>query len=586
MKAETPSTPTFRALLCAVSIILTLCSAAYSHAAEPQTSDDGHCAYFQPGEKQVFWGDLHVHTGYSLDAWGFGTSTTPAQAYAFAKGDTINLADGRKVALQRPLDFMAVTDHAEWFDLLYICTDPQWADVSYCSTMTEKNNPTDGIQVFGEYVIPTITKAKPAPTELCESNKEGCLTAKDHQWGRSQVQTHAANDPCTFTSFAGFEWSATPDFSHNHRNVIFANEQVTAEALDYLSYPTPLKLWRELDRQCTVSEGCDVIVIPHNTNMGDGKSFDVETESNATLSLRARFERLVEIHQEKGNSECLSAFNSSDEDCSFEQYLTLNSALTTADKYSKEQWEKMRSTYVRNLLLRGLSAYEASGNARVNPLQLGVIGSTDNHAATGGFVEEDQWPGSVFGFGDFDRSMTRVNFNPGGLVGVWAEENTRPSIFGALKRREVYATSGPRIRARLFASNEPIPCEAPQGIPMGGELDPATTNPYFLIQTQYDETPITRIEVIKGELVDGAAKETVQRVWEDAAGALDLCIAWQDRDFNSASPTFWYVRVLEAPTPRWSEHRCLAAGRCDDFPAARKTIQERAWTSPVWYLPN
>jgi hypothetical protein len=112
----------------------------------------------------------------------------------------------------------------------------------------------------------------------------------------------------------------------------------------------------------------------------------------------------------------------------------------------------------------------------------------------------------VFGFGDFDRSMTRVNFNPGGLVGVWAEENTRPSIFGALKRREVYATSGPRIRARLFASNEPIPCEAPQGIPMGGELDPATTNPYFLIQTQYDETPITRIEVIKGELVDGAAK--------------------------------------------------------------------------------
>ena len=481
---------------------------------------------------------------------------------------------------------MAVTDHAEWFNLLYVCTDPQWSESNYCNTMTEKNNPANGQEVFAEYVIPTITKARPVPTELCKSDKKACRQAMDHQWGRIQEQTHQANDPCKFTSFAAFEWSATPEFSHNHRNVIFANENVTPQALDYLAYPSPEKLWKEIDRQCKRSDGCEAIVIPHNTNMGDGKSFDVETESADALSLRARFERLVEIHQEKGNSECLPAFNSSDEDCNFERYLTLNSVPTPKEKYTKEQWEKMRSGYVRGLLLRGLSGYEASGEAHVNPLQLGIIGSTDNHAATGGFVEEDQWLGSVFGLEDFDRSMTRVAFNPGGLVAVWAEENTRQSIFASLQRREVYATSGPRIRARLFASNAPLDCAAPAGVSMGGELPTETTTPHFLIQAQYDRTPLQQIEVIKGELIDGIATESVHKVWQNTKGGLDICVTWEDKSFDPTSPTFWYVRVLESPTPRWSEHRCLAEERCEDFPQARQTIRERAWTSPVWYLPK
>ncbi|MFT7651572.1 MAG: hypothetical protein ACI9ON_001805 [Limisphaerales bacterium] len=570
-----------------IGFLFFLCSIPYAFAEQQNTTtDDGHCPYHQSDAKQVYWGDLHVHTGYSLDAWGYGTSATPADAYAFAKGKPIDLADGRSVALDRPLDFMAVTDHAEWFNLLYVCTDPQWSESSYCNTMTEKNNPAEGSQVFGEYVIPTITKASPAPTPLCAEDKKGCRQAMDHQWGRIQQQTHEANDPCSFTSFAAFEWSATPEFSHNHRNVIFANENVTPRALDYLTYSTPQKLWQEIDRQCKQSDGCEAIVIPHNTNMGDGKSFDVESESTDVLSLRARFERLVEIHQEKGNSECLPAFNSSDEDCHFERYLTLNSVPTAEDKFSQAQWEKLRSGYVRGLLLRGLSAYEASGKAQVNPLQLGIIGSTDNHAAAGGFVEEDQWPGSVFGLGDFDRSMTRVAFNPGGLVAVWAEENTRKSIFAALQRREVYATSGPRIRARLFADDAPLNCNAPTGVVMGSELPANTTSPHFLIQAQYDRTPLQRIELIKGELVDGVATESVHQVWEDAKGGLDVCVTWQDKTFNPASPTFWYVRVLESPTPRWSEHRCLEEGRCDDFPEARKTIRERAWTSPVWFLPE
>jgi hypothetical protein len=554
-----------------------------------QNSDQsaaGQCPYAQFGAKQVYWGDLHVHTGYSLDAWGYGTHATPADAYAFAKGAPIVLPDGTRVALDRPLDFMAVTDHAEWFNLLYMCTDPQWRSADYCKTMTEKNNPAQGTEVFGEYVIPTITKAAPVPTPLCESNQTACRRAQDAQWGRIQQQTHQANAPCSFTAFAAFEWSATPDFSHNHRNVIFANANVTDQALDYLRYPTPQQLWQQLDQDCREQDGCEAIVIPHNTNMGDGKGFDVESEPTDLLSLRARFERLVEIHQQKGNSECLPEFNSEDEGCAFERYLTLNSVPTPAAQYTETQWEKMRATYVRGLLQRGLKAYTASAEEQRNPLQLGIIASTDTHAATGGFVEENQWLGSVFGLGDFDRAMTRVDFNPGGLVAVWAEENTRPSIFNALKNREVYATSGPRIRTRLYAADTPIGCEAPHGVAMGSELPKDTRKAHFLIQANYDRTPLTQIEIIKGQWVNGATQESVHTVWKNSDGALDLCIAWTDEQFDANAPAFWYIRVLEAPTPRWSEHQCRAEGRCEDFPQARRTVRERAWTSPVWFLPK
>lgn len=319
---------------------------------------DDHCPYYQAGTKQVYWGDLHVHSGYSLDAWGYGTSATPAQAYAFARGGVLELADTSKIQLDRPLDFMAVTDHAEWFNLMHICTDPEWSDAAYCDTMTEKNTPELGSEVFGEYVVPTITKATPVPTELCAANPEHCQRMPTQQWHRIQTQGDQANDPCNFTSFLGYEWSATGDFSHNHRNVIFANSQVTPEAIDYMRFPTPAKLWSELDRQCLAEDGCQVLAIPHNMNMGDGKSFDVESESADILELRSRYETLVEIHQEKGNSECLPAFGATDEDCSFEIYLTKNSRPVVQSELNRQEWERMRGSHVRGLLLRGIAAYD------------------------------------------------------------------------------------------------------------------------------------------------------------------------------------------------------------------------------------
>ena len=535
-------------------------------------------------QKQVYWGDLHVHSAYSLDAWGYGTINTPAEAYAFAKGGTLNVAEETAVRLDRPLDFMAVTDHAEWFDLLYICTDPGWSDDPYCNIMTDKAGRLTGSAVFTEYVIPTITQANPEPTEICLKDQAACDTARQSQWRRIQEQTNAANSPCEFTALHGYEWSATPDYSHNHRNIIFRSNAVTQDPIDYLRYPNPLALWQALEKQCQSETGCEALAIPHNTNMGDGKSFDVETESDDVRLLRARYEKLVEIHQEKGSSECLYTFGSPDEDCSFQTYLTLNSKPKQASEFTETEWQKMRSTYVRALLTRGLGVYSESG---INPLQIGIIGSTDNHAATGGFADEDQWLGSVFGIGDIDRAMTRLHWNPGGIVGVWAEENTRSAIFDALKAREVFATSGPRIQVKLEASANSLSCEVNSGgiTPMGGEMTKLADGPRFRVQALYDSTPLESIEVIKGELRNGQLREQTIGVWQKPSGDLDVCITWKDPDFDSKAPAFWYARVLEAPTLRWSAYHCRRENRCGDFPGAETTIQERAWSSPIWYLP-
>ena len=547
-------------------------------------AEDDHCPGYVKDQKQVYWGDLHVHSAYSLDAWGYGTINTPAEAYAFAKGGTLNLAEETAIRLDRPLDFMAVTDHAEWFDLLYICTDPGWSDDPYCNIMTDKAGRLTGSAVFTEYVIPTITQANPEPTEICLKDPAACDTSRKLQWRRIQEQTNAANSPCEFTALHGYEWSATPDYSHNHRNIIFRSNAVTQDPIDYLRYPNPLALWQALEKQCQSETGCEALAIPHNTNMGDGKSFDVETESDDVRLLRARYEKLVEIHQEKGSSECLYTFGSPDEDCSFQTYLTLNSKPKQASEFTETKWQKMRSTYVRALLTRGLGVYSESG---INPLQIGIIGSTDNHAATGGFADEDQWLGSVFGIGDIDRAMTRLHWNPGGIVGVWAEENTRSAIFDALKAREVFATSGPRIQVKLEASANSLSCEVNSGgiTPMGGEMTKLADGPSFRVQALYDSTPLESIEVIKGELRNGQLREQTIGVWQKPSGDLDVCITWKDPDFDSKAPAFWYARVLEAPTLRWSAHHCRRENRCGDFPGAETTIQERAWSSPIWYLP-
>ena len=573
-----------------------LFSVLFSIHALVLASPSQHCDYYQAGNKNLYWGDLHVHTAYSLDAYAFGTLNTPAEAYAFAQGQELRMADGSKVKLERPLDFVAVTDHAEWFDLMHICTDPQQLDNPYCNRLREDSSIDKGGLLFRDYVIPTITLAQPAATPICKNDPQRCAAALESQWARVQQQANDANKPCEFTAQIGYEWSYTQSFSHSHRNIIFKNEHVTRDAIDYIRFPTLQDLWQQLDKQCRPEDDCDVIAIPHNTNMGDGMTFDVETASDQTLMLRSRYEKLVEIHQEKGNSECLSPLKSEESgDCGFENYLTYHSSPKQAAQYTDSQWNKMRSTYVRRLLLRGLKAYESSASG-LNPLQMGIIASTDNHSATPGHVQESQWQGPAFGLGNIDRSLRRKDFNPGGLVAVWAEENTRESIFAALKRREVYATSGPRIKVKLSVATagKALSCEetATLGsaersdvVVMGGDFSTVVVTPHFKIESQFDQLPLDRVEIIKGQYSGGELKESVVELWQRQDQGENVCVLYSDTHFDASAPAFWYVRVKEIPSARWSAVQCRRAQRCDDFPGADITVVERAWTSPIWYLP-
>ena len=553
------------------------------------------CPGYEPGVKQVFWGDLHVHTAYSLDAYGYGTIRTPADAYRFAKGYAVDTPAG-EVKLDRPLDFMAVTDHAEWLDLMYSCSEPLMSAHPYCTRLRELSTQATGSDVFREYVNPTITEATPAKADICKEDPDSCESALFTQWDRLQQQTNEANDPCTFTAFNGFEWTATPSYSHTHRNVIFANENVTPFPIDYIRYPQLRQLFELLQTGCRIEEGCDVLTIAHNMNMGDGNSFDIEFEDERMLGLRVQYERLVEITQEKGASECLVPYNErlAPSDCDFEPYITFRSRPKPLSDFTEAEWERMRSTYARGLLRRGLLANEANSGGSDLPLQVGFIGSTDSHTGLGGYVEEDQWEGTVFGIGDFARNMSRLGFNPGGIVGVWAEQNTRESIFAALKNREVYATSGPRIRLRFDAAGKgPVSCEAngavtsvPDGTPMGGTISESIPEVTFRIVAAADRTPLKTIEVVKGSLNNGVYTESVTKVWENEAGAPESCLIWTDREFDRTASAFWYVRAIEHPTPRWSSLQCKAEGRCEEFPGADVMIQERAWASPIWYLPK
>jgi hypothetical protein len=210
-------------------------------------------------------------------------------------------------------------------------------------------------------------------------------------------------------------------------------------------------------------------------------------------------------------------------------------------------------------------------------------------------VEEGQWQGSVFGIGNFQRNMSRLGFNPGGIVGVWAEQNTRASIFAALKRREVYATSGPRIGLRFHATmaNNGLSCQGPGGkverersTPMGGMLLRGNRAPLFRIEANADRTPIARIEIVKGATRNGKFEETVETVWSNSTGANHACVTWRDKTFESSQGVYWYPRVIEMPTPRWSSVQCRKEGRCADYPDADRTIEERAWGSPIWYAPS
>ena len=508
-----------------------------------------------------------------MDAYVLNTTQTPEDAYLFAKGGPSKLHDGSEHRLLRPLDFAAVTDHAEYFGLTKVCIDEP--ERPYCQQLAEaaaENSPRGFIEMF----IPLLLRGD----RNCLVDDDACVVAEKSLWQRIIEAANTANDPCKFTAFVANEWTASPDNLHWHRNLIYANDQVPERALNALDQPTQEKLWQGLDARCRESEGCEVLAIPHNSNIGLGGAFQTQNHTAETHALRGRFEKLVEIHQHKGSSECYAASNLSDEACDFEFAIPIplrNALAQEPRELTEDEHQQIASGYVRNALAKGLTLRDKSG---VNPFRYGFVGATDSHSGRPGDVEEDNWGGAL-GQWDLTPEGRRrfLTYNPGGITGIWAEQNTRESLFAALKRREVFATSGPRISMQFeqsFAPNKR--CELPgrAAVRMGGTIAAASSTkkarrmPTFTVRALQDQAALQRVDIIKLALVDGEIKQTVRSFGGDKAGQADWCIAWQDKSYSPAQPALWYARVLETETVRWD---------------GEMKLRERAWSSPIWSFP-
>ena len=580
----------------ALSLPLVLIAVGCSPESSIKTavSEVFNCADYDQANN-LYWGDLHVHTAYSMDAYIFGTKASPTDTFNFAKGVTEQrMPDGTLVKLERPLDFMAITDHAETFGLMHICTETDHTGYQseYCQELRALSGPDAraSITAFRKLFAP-ISRGTQAP--LCSQEDLDCEIAAIDRWHNVQKAANAANKPCGFTAFLGYEWSATPNDAHWHRNIIFKSDAATEGLVDFLKYPTPERMWAELEVQCKPEDGCDVLAIPHNTNLSEGGGFDVENASTVELRRRERYERLIEITQHKGTSECLNEnWDDRNSDCGFEQALSAR-MVETIDKNPSALKAYDRS-FARNILGRGLQSY-AKNNEAINPLQIGFIGSTDNHSATPGLTEEAFWKGDSFGGGDVHRPRWLAgpgpNFSPGGLVGVWAKQNTRADIFEGLKNRHAYATSGTRISlkfAAISSDEDAKTCDAKlrSGSPMGSTIAKKQTEaPEFVFQATQDLVPLERIQIIKGSLKAGQIHEEVLTIKSADEGFNQACESWSDTDFDPNEPAYWYMRILEVPTPRWSKLLCEDLGNCSDFPNTDIMISERAWSSPIWYLP-
>ncbi len=630
-----------------------------AHAADERpfaiTEERAACANYEP-MKRPFFGDTHVHTAWSFDASSQDTRNTPRDAYNFAKGKAVGLqpydAEGkptRKARLRRPLDFTVVTDHAEALGEVRICRDPALPghDSDFCFFYR-----TAGPFTFNLMALRTIVSKD--RFQYCGEDDARCLQVAQKVWRDIQNAAEEAYDrsrACSFSSFVGYEWTASLDGGINlHRNVVFRNEKVPDYPVSWVETPSARALWAHLQRECIEGlPGCDVLTIPHNSNLsGPGLMFEsasLRKAGDATLEvdaeearLRQRFEPLVEIMQHKGDSECLLGGDTTDEACGFEKlaYNSFAGVSRFRDLNLGVDLEPSRKAMVREALKKGLALDARLG---LNPLRYGIIASTDTHLGTPGMTDEAEAQGhggAGMQGGGAAGLPDDLEFNPGGLAVLWAEENTRDALFAAMQRREAYGTSGTRPTVRFFGGWDYARdmCSARDfvergyagGVPMGDTLAPppgteAETSPapHFAVWALQDAgsrgargTPLQRIQLVKGWLDDEG--ETHERVFDIAGGPNDasvdtttckrrgkggakqLCTVFRDPDFDPGERAFYYARVLENPSCRWSQRVCIAAGvKCDDpskvppgyasccDPAHRKTVQERAWTSPIWY---
>ena len=589
-------------------------------AARPATMADANPL------KNVYFGELHVHSNLSFDSYIFGNRLTPDQSYQFAKGQAVVSPVGETMQLTVPLDFAAVTDHAEGFGLQKQCGDAGVGKAmqKLCAQMESPN-----INLFLQ--LRAAGEQRP-PTRLAETSAEEDARAvlfAQETWADIVAAADQHNDPGRFTTFAAYEYSPPlPDRGKIHRNVIFRSSDVPGRAVSAYDALTELDLWDQLNAGCTAP--CEYLTIPHNPNKTWGLAFanqtiDGDTYTEADWRVRDQIEPLVEMYQIKGNSECALGFGTTDEECAFEQFLPRCEDGQATGCIAQ-------TSMVRDGLKVGLELEDEIG---INPLDFGVIGATDSHNSTPGDTEEWDYRGMAglvsatakrrLAAGPAGDYGTLKN-NPGGLAAIWAPENTRDALFDAMQRKEVYATSGTRIRVRLFGSfdfdpglvvrSDLLETAYRDGVPMGGTLNnPAGGPPSFLVWAMQDplNAPLDRIQIVKGWTENGETFESVQdvicgdgRVIDDATmrcaetqasvdlstcdfdttlGAAELKTLWTDPDYRPEQNAFYYARVIQNPTCRWSTYDSLRLGQSppDRVPA---THSEMAWSSPIWVRRN
>jgi hypothetical protein len=599
-----------------------------------------------------------------MDANMWGVRGTPDEVYRFAKGEAIGVAplgeDGRgtrRIQLERPLDFAALTDHASYLGEVALCTRKDsalYATTSCQIYRGELDGPDSALGELGRRVaaiaLPLeLDREIPGRSAtLCGEDFAPCIAGMRSVWEEQQAAAERHYDrssECSFTTFHGYEYSATPAMSKVHHNVIFRNQNVPPAPIAWVDEPSVYGLWEKLRAGCSEAGiGCDVLTIPHNSNLSSGRMFVVSGRElpialqQERARLRVDMERLVEISQIKGDSECRNGMyqvlGQPDEFCDTGEW----GVPVEEDCQEKSSGGALmglgcvsRVDFVRYALIEGLRERQRIG---VNPYKLGVIAATDSHNANPGDTEEFSYPGWSGAADDTaakrlespaqgDPMRGPLTDSPGGLAGVFAEENSRDALFDAMKRRETFGTSGTRLSARFFGgwSFPSDLCDDPNfvdlgyasGVPMGGDLPlrPATASaPSFAVSALSDPGApgrsgglLQRAQVIKGWVdAEGAFRQEVHDV-AGAANAADvdldtceprgpgqrrLCTVWRDPEFDPAVDAVYYLRVLENPSCRWNQFQCLELppeerpASCRDE-AVSRTTQERLWTAPIWY---
>jgi len=592
---------------------------------------------------RVFWGETHLHTEVSFDAGAFGVRLSPEDAYRFARGEEVESSTAGPARLARPLDFLVVADHSDnmgFFPDLFaadpeILSDPtgkHWYDMVQEGGQSGVDAALEMIDAFSRGTFPESIFYKPVGPKA-----KGYKSA----WTQTMQAAEKYNDPGHFTAFIGYEWtSQLPPGDNLHRVVVYRDDMDKAsQTLPYTTLfegsTNPEDLWTALEAY-EEKTGGDVLAIAHNGNLSNGIMFPLVNPvggkplTSEYAERRARWERLYEATQMKGDGEAHPFLSPNDEFADFGTWDKGNLNLSVL----KEK-DMLAGEYARSGLKRGLQLEEELG---VNPFKYGLVGATDSHTGLS-TADDDNYFGKTSGMEPSPTRMTHpfAKFGDVAILGwetlasgyqaVWARENTREALFDAMERKETYATTGPRMLVRFFggwsfesgdaASRQPAAIGYREGVPMGGDLGsaPSGKSPSFLIAALKDPigANIDRVQIVKGWMTAGGGlEEHVYDVavsdgrainsdgrcttpvgntvdvsdasWTNTIGDSELITVWTDPDFDASQRAFYYVRVLEIPTPRWTAYDAKYFGV--DVPDDVEMVhQERAYTSPIWYTP-